>query len=70
MGVSGWNIERLILSPHIPPPLLGSGLGSGCISWQPELTHVMPTPISGIRKHVLRILRDSLFPSHRQEAEA
>lgn len=44
MGVSGWNIERLILSPHVPPPLLGSGLGSGCISWQPELTHCHAHP--------------------------
>ena len=70
LGVSGWNIERLIPSPHVPPPLLGSGLGSGCISLQPELTHVMPTPMLDIRKHVLRILRDSSFPSHRQEADA
>ena len=72
---TGWGFQGGILRDWFYHPMfphlcwevvwaVAAFLGS-----QNSLT-VMPTPISGIHKHVLRILRDSLFPSHRQEAEA
>lgn len=61
LGFPGWNIERLIPSPRVPLTSAGKWLGPVAAFRQPELTHVMPTPMLDIRKHVLRILRDSSF---------
>lgn len=58
----GWEICS---TTHVPS-LLGSGLGSGCLSPQPQLT---PRPFSEIWKHGLRILLGTWSP-YRQETEA